>query len=154
MKKLIIRCSVDLYAEMPCCGYKRECQAFAKILHMLKSDLGKSLHRSWRRSTPKLELRVEGAAIAMGCLRVIIAKLSSMHLRWPRYNPELWPLRGPNWEPAHGPIVNLDIHSAYLSPWWNDGKIIPALDNITRPLTFVDGKACHIFRNPRWALYI
>ena len=31
--------SVDLYEDLACCGYKRECQGFRKILHMLIARL-------------------------------------------------------------------------------------------------------------------
>ena len=35
LEKSTILCSIDLYEDLACCGYKRECQDLAKILQLL-----------------------------------------------------------------------------------------------------------------------
>ena len=39
LKKLIFLYSIDYYKDLACCGYKRECQDFQKILQLLNDAL-------------------------------------------------------------------------------------------------------------------
>ena len=43
LKKLMFLCSVDYYKDLACCGYKRECQDFQKILQLLNSSVSIAL---------------------------------------------------------------------------------------------------------------